>query len=191
MIFFKLGNHENRQMESHEDRNRQNPNSKSHAWADSVLARSQNDPTQVSDADKQWLEQLEYLWHETQKNQHEMQRQSKHCFDSATNPYALVIFLVENSREYVSPKSTTLSYFIIKEFERWSRENSQKFVQVLISEHLKICAFQMATRFHTTLLDPTVKAYQLAHEENEYFLPQLKQLLTNKKYKFVRIFVPS
>ena len=80
----------------------------------------------------------------------------------------------------------TLATAVIREFEKFAKESGPQYSHCL-DKTIKFHAFQIGASAHYALFDPIVKAYQLCHEGNDYFLPIIKHYVDQQKFKEVNI----
>ncbi|XP_069121418.1 exonuclease mut-7 homolog isoform X1 [Argopecten irradians] len=135
---------------------------------------------------RQILEELEYKWgDDTKKDKTDVYRTLRHYLSKCTNPYSLVAFLVEKSKDYHLPKTSTLAYYIMKEFDNWcsSKDNVPKYSQFLLTQELKLHVLHICTRYHMTMVGFAIKAFQLDHPENSFLVPVLRCFLEKHKFK--------
>ncbi|XP_033725310.1 exonuclease mut-7 homolog isoform X2 [Pecten maximus] len=135
---------------------------------------------------KKILEELEDKWgDDTKKDKTNVYRTLRHHLSKCTNPYTLVAYIVEKSKDYHLPKTSTLAYCIMKEFDNWcsSKENIHKYSQFLLTQDLKLHVLHMCTRYHMTMIGLAIKAFQLDHPENSFLVPVLRCFLEKHKFK--------
>ncbi|XP_067661901.1 exonuclease mut-7 homolog isoform X1 [Haliotis asinina] len=152
------------------------------------LRNCMKQPAQTSTNEmKEWLDQIEVKWFdEGNANRAAVHAQVSELltqhFITASNPYSACIYMIERCRDFYTGKTTTLSFYIMKEFERWTRHSKKK-MDDLLSQDIRFHAFLMATERHMTLFDMAVKAFKLRHIGNDYFLPEIKKFLEKGKHK--------
>ncbi|XP_046578003.1 exonuclease mut-7 homolog [Haliotis rubra] len=152
------------------------------------LLNAMKQPAQTSTNEmKEWLDQIEVKWFdEANANRAAVNAQVSELltqhFMAASNPYSACIHMIERCRDFYTGKTTTLSFYIMKEFERWTRHTKKK-MDDLLSQDIRFHAFHMATERHMTLFDMAVKAFKLRHLGNDYFLPEIKKFLEKGKHK--------
>ncbi|XP_071097529.1 exonuclease mut-7 homolog [Haliotis cracherodii] len=156
--------------------------------ASTWLLNAMNKPAQTTTNQmKEWLDHIEVKWFdEANANRAAVNSQvsemlTRH-FGVASNPYSVCIYMIERCRDFYTGKTTTLSFYIMKEFERWTRHTKNK-MDDLLTQDIRFHAFLMATERHMTLFDMAVKAFKLRHIGNDYFLPEIKKFLEKGKHK--------
>ncbi|XP_013417468.1 exonuclease mut-7 homolog isoform X1 [Lingula anatina] len=135
--------------------------------------------------DKSVLVELEKLWTETKDRDKLKSSISQICqrtFSTSENPYLTVIFLVENCEDLRAGKTVSLSFTVMREFEKWAKDNGSQF-EHLLNNGLKLKAFRLVTTFHMLLFDPVVKSFCLRHSGNDYFVPYVKAFISQGKDK--------
>ncbi|XP_071157075.1 exonuclease mut-7 homolog isoform X1 [Mytilus edulis] len=103
-------------------------------------------------------------------------------YSRSSHPYALVIYFIENCREHNSGKTSSLSYYFMKEFLAWLKNTHIVNQKELLTEDIKLRALEACTRYNTALFPMAVTAFQLIQHGNEYMLPHIKAFLEKKKY---------
>ena len=88
-----------------------------------------------------------------------------------------------------SGKTNTLSHYVMREFERWSKDKKGEYDH-LLDNYIRHKAFKLGIRFHLTNFEFIAKAFRLNHPGNEYFISDIRVMLENKKYKEVSISLP-
>ncbi|XP_041370176.1 exonuclease mut-7 homolog isoform X2 [Gigantopelta aegis] len=137
-----------------------------------------------------WHDRLESVWFDDSiKSKSQVinwtSETLKQYFSTASNPFALALYLTQRSRDYLTSKSNTLSYFILKQFDQWLKSPNNTVrgtADSMLTHGFRFSVLRVVTAPHTTLLDLAVKAFNLNHSGNEYCVPVVKELLANKKY---------
>ncbi|XP_021375991.1 exonuclease mut-7 homolog isoform X2 [Mizuhopecten yessoensis] len=160
------------------------PVSSTTQWMTANLDKAQRETT--VDEMRQVLLELEDKWSDdTKKDKTDVYRTFRRHLSHCTNPYTLVTYLVEKSKDYHLPKTSTLAYYIMKEFDNWcsSKDNIPKYSQFLLTQELKLHVLHMCTRFHMTMVGFAIKAFQLNQPDNSFLVPVLRCFLEQRKYK--------
>ena len=76
---------------------------------------------------------------------------------------------------------------VMREFERWISHRKEKYRQ-LVDENMRLDAFSLAisSQKRMAAFDFIVKAFELNHEGNDYFVPCVEVYVLKQKYKEVR-----
>ena len=141
----------------------------------------------------EWHDHLESVWFDdSNKNKTHIVNWTadtlKQYFSNTSNPFALALYFTHRCRDYLTSKSSTLSYFILKQFDQWLKSPNNTVrsrAESLLSRDFRVSALRVVTGPHTTLLDLAVKAFSLNHSSNEYLVPVVKELLAKHKYNQV------
>ncbi|KAL4219645.1 hypothetical protein ACF0H5_022217 [Mactra antiquata] len=105
-------------------------------------------------------------------------------FSQSSNPFALTGYILEKSKDTHVAKTTTLSFLVMKEFDRWCKINRGRCkMSELVNKDLQMKVFYLCARNHLTMFDLAVKCFHLCFPGNECFLPKVKEFVANKKYK--------
>ncbi|XP_062612527.1 exonuclease mut-7 homolog isoform X2 [Saccostrea cucullata] len=126
---------------------------------------------------------LQEMWQE-RKDKSPVLKQFRDYLMKSDNPYAFVVFLLNDSHDLHVHKTATFSYAICKEFDGWLSSphcNIRNKAQVLTPE-IKLEAVSVATRYHTVMFQLVFKTFELKHQGNGYMLPEIKRFLEGKKY---------
>ena len=154
-------------------------------WLASTLAKKQLQPR--SDEMQRILRAVDHMWFDDSKKDrtHVAQFLAKVYTDSV-NPFVLVGFLIDNVRDSHTAKTTTLAFFLLKEFDKWYKFNKRKvYPEKYLSVDLQMHVFDICTRNHLTMLDMAVRCFHLQYPGNDQFLLTVKNFLSKKKYKEV------
>ena len=154
-------------------------------WLASTLAKKQLQPR--SDEMQRILRTVDHMWFDDSKKDrtHVAQYLAKVYTDSV-NPFVLVGFLIDNVRDSHTAKTTTLAFFLLKEFDKWYKFNKRKvYPEKYLSVDLQMHVFDICTRNHLTMLEMAVRCFHLQYPGNDQFLPTVKNFLSKKKYKEV------
>ncbi|XP_060070082.1 exonuclease mut-7 homolog isoform X2 [Ylistrum balloti] len=160
------------------------PVSHTSKWMTANLDQAQRETT-VGEM-RQILEELEDRWgDDTRKDKTDMYRILRHHLSKSTNPYTLVAYIVEKSKDYHLPKTSTLAYYIMKEFDNWCslKDNIPKHSHLLLTQELKLHVLHMCTRYHMTMVGFAIKAFQLDQPDNSFLVPVLRCFLEKHKFK--------
>lgn len=158
----------------------------SETWLKKTL--QQNSPFEPSKSDmNKMLEYIEAKWFdESLKDKSQASTLIREYFSRSCHPYALVLYFIENCRDYKSGKSTTLCFQLMKEFLTWQKNIHIVNQRELLTEDIKLRALQACTSYHTTLFNMATTVFQLNQTGNDYMIPQIKIFLEQKKYNEVR-----
>ena len=76
---------------------------------------------------------------------------------------------------------------VMREFERWISHRKEKYRQ-LVDENMRLDAFSLAisSQKRMAAFDFVVKAFELNHKGNDYFVPCVEVYVLKQKYKEVR-----
>ncbi|KAK3087840.1 hypothetical protein FSP39_011359 [Pinctada imbricata] len=153
------------------------------SWADKFLQKTvELDEVQA----KRKLDTLDAMWFDSStKDKSKVATLLKQYFAQEPNPFALVIYLIEKSRDFHVGKTTTFAYSIMREFNLWCKKQNYSADQLeqLLSRDTKLRALEMCTRYHTTMYNLVLQTYCLRHPGNNYMLPVIQRYLSKKKYK--------
>lgn len=160
------------------------PSAVNSKWMAANLDNAQRETT-VSEM-RDILEELEDKWgDDTRKDKTVVHRTLRLHLSRCTNPYTLVAYIVEKSKDFYQPKTSTLAYYIMKEFDCWCSVNSNipKYSHLLLTQELKLHVLYMCTQYHTTMIGFAINAFQLDHPGNSFLVPVLRCFLEKHKYK--------
>ena len=154
-------------------------------WLASTLAKKQLQPR--SDEMQRILRTVDHMWFDdSRKDKSHVSQYLTKVYTDSINPFVLVGYLLDQVRDSHTAKTTTLSFFIIKEFDKWYKANKRKvYPEKYLSVDLQMHVFDICTRNHLTMLDMAVRCFHLCYTGNDHFLPTVKRFLEKKKYKEV------
>lgn len=134
---------------------------------------------------------LETLWRDNSKKDKTCISQFLSSqFNKSVNPYALVLFLMRSSGDVHVAKTVTLAYFVMKEFEKfWKQNHSRLTTGRFVDKDMQLEAFHLCTRKHLTMFDMALRCFELCYPGNTHFLPTVKNFVRNKKFKEVGIVI--
>ncbi|KAK6177434.1 hypothetical protein SNE40_015537 [Patella caerulea] len=105
---------------------------------------------------------------------------------NAPNPYSLTIFLLENSKDFLTFKTTSLSFFVLKELDKWLNlpQNRNRIDKArLLNEEIRTHVYKVTAGKNFTYFDMAVKVYEMNHKGNDYFVPLVRYNIDNQKFK--------
>ena len=155
-------------------------------WLETTLA--QGPPQQSVTEMNEVFRHLERQWaHGSIKDKTPIVQYLSKQFSHSVNPYILVNFLIRKTEDIHIGKTTTLSFLIMKEFDKWCKGRQGRLnIRQYVTRDVQMEIFDISTRHHLTMFDMAVKCFGLCYPGNDLFLPLVKQFLTKKKYKEVR-----
>ena len=154
-------------------------------WLASTLAKKQLQPR--SDEMQRILRTVDHMWFDgSNKDKTCVSQYLYKVYTDSVNPFVLVGYLIDQVRDSHTAKTTTLAFFILKEFDKWYKMNKRKvYPEKYLSVDLQMHVFDICTRNHLTMLDMAVRCFHLQYPGNDHFLPAVKNFLAKKKYKEV------
>lgn len=154
-------------------------------WLASALAKKQSHPR--SDEMQKILRTVNHMWFDNTnkvKDKSDISHYLATVYTDSVNPFILVGYLIEQVRDTHTAKTTTLSFFIMREFDKWYKANERKvYPEKYLSVDLQMLVFDICTRNHLTMFDMAVRCFHLCYPGNDHFLPTVKNFLEKKKYK--------
>lgn len=130
---------------------------------------------------------LEHMWTDDtrkDKTNRDIAQYLSNMLSRSCNPFALVLFLIDQAKDTHTAKTTTLSFLIMKEFDKWCKMNSCKLdIEKLISKDIQMQIYDICTRNHLTMFDMAVRSFHLCYHGNDHFLPRIRKFIENKKFK--------
>ena len=158
-------------------------------WLASTLAKKQLQPR--ADEMRRVLKTVDHMWFDDSANDKDKKHVSQYLakvYTDSINPFVLVGYLIDQVRDSHTAKTTTLSFFMMKEFDKWYKTNKRKvYPKKYLSMDLQMHVFDICTRNHLTMLDMAVRCFHLCYHGNDQFLPTVKNFLSKKKYKEVDV----
>lgn len=154
-------------------------------WLAQTLAQN---PLQQSAAEmQQILAHLELMWTDDtrkDKSNRDIALYLSSVYSKSVNPFALVVYLIDKAKDTHSAKTTTLSFFILKEFDKWYKINRSRLdVKNMISKDLQLKIYDICTSNHLTMFEMAVRCFHLCYQGNDHFLPKIRDFLEKKKFK--------
>ncbi|XP_053380810.1 exonuclease mut-7 homolog isoform X2 [Mercenaria mercenaria] len=154
-------------------------------WLAQKLAQK---PVQQSEAEmQQIITHLEQMWTDDtrkDKSNRDIAQYLSNVFSKSVNPFALVVFLIDKAKDTHTAKTTTLSFLIMKEFDKWCKMNRNRLdIEKLISKDIQMQIYDICTRNHLTMFDMAVRCFHLCYQGNDHFLPKIRDFVSNKKFK--------
>lgn len=133
----------------------------------------------------QILTNIEWMWSDdTRKDKSSLNEYLSTHFSNSVNPFALVVFLIKKVSDTHVPKTTTLAFTVMREFDKWYKCNHRKFrPDSFLSQQLQMGIFKLCTKNHLILFDTAVRCFHLCYPGNDCFLPRIKMFLEKKKFK--------
>ncbi|KAK0079127.1 hypothetical protein PV325_001691 [Microctonus aethiopoides] len=140
--------------------------------------------TAIDDATNTWLKNLHHIWGLWKKSK-AVTATLYDYFDTAPNPYLSTLRILVNSADFtnVKPKAS-IAMTIVEDFQKWLPDNKDTYKDCLVPD-LKMAAFKLLTRQKNLHLMKLVAGTYEFQSDKEIFLPLLKTMLNEKKYKEV------
>ena len=158
-------------------------------WLASTLAKKQLQPR--ADEMTRILKTVDHMWFDDSAKDKDKKHVSQYLsktYSDSVNPFVLVGYLIDQVRDSHTAKTTTLSFFILKEFDKWYKTNKKKvYPEKYLSMDLQMHVFDICTRNHLTMLDMAVRCFHLCYPGNNQFLPTVRNFLSKQKYKEVHV----
>ena len=158
-------------------------------WLASTLAKKQLQPR--ADEMRRILKTVDHMWFDDSAKDKDRKHVSQYLnkvYTDSINPFVLVGYLIDQVRDSHTAKTTTLSFFMMKEFDKWYKTNKRKvYPERYLSQDLQMHVFDICTRNHLTMLDMAVRCFHLCYPGNDQFLPTVNNFLSKKKYKEVHV----
>ncbi|XP_060579875.1 exonuclease mut-7 homolog [Ruditapes philippinarum] len=136
---------------------------------------------------QQIITNLEHMWTDDtrkDKSNRDIAQYLSNMLFRSCNPFALVLFLIDKAKDTHTAKTTTLSFFMMKEFDKWCKMNNSKLdIEKLISKDIQMKIYDICTRNHMTMFDMAVRCFHLCYHGNDHFLPRIRKFIENKKFK--------
>ncbi|KAH3795422.1 hypothetical protein DPMN_148972 [Dreissena polymorpha] len=152
-------------------------------WAAKILA---SNPAQPSfESMKKISSQLEHMWQDdSNKDRTNISRYLSHQFSNSVNPYVLLIHILQSAADTHVPKTTTLAFWVFKEFEKFCKQNNSRLsVDTYVSKQMQMEIFNLCTVKHMTMFELAVRCFGLCYPGNDQFLPAVRSFVENKKFK--------
>ncbi|XP_011314175.1 exonuclease mut-7 homolog [Fopius arisanus] len=140
--------------------------------------------TSIDEATKTWLKNLHHIW-DLWKESEAVTKTLYDYFDTAPNPYLSTLRLLVNTADFnnIKPKAS-LALTVMNDFRKWLSVQKAMYTECLVPD-LKLAALRLVMKQKSMkLVELVSNAYEL-ETNNELFLPFLKGMLHEKKYKEV------
>jgi hypothetical protein len=104
--------------------------------------------------------------------------------DDSSEPFWLILLLIENSKDFSVNKYNTSACLIAKLFEKWLNlpQNIKRLENFKPDESIKKEALLISTRYNLQILEYLVKPYQL-HVDNNYLIEIVKKKIDKLDFK--------
>lgn len=136
---------------------------------------------------QQVITHVERMWTDDSKkdrSNRDVTRYLSSMYSKSVNPFALVVYLIDKAKDTHTAKTTTLSFLILKEFDKWCKINHSRLsVDTLISKDIQMQIYAICTRNHLTMFEMAVKCFRLCYPGNDHFLPKIRNFIKEKKFK--------
>ncbi|KAK3600347.1 hypothetical protein CHS0354_015943 [Potamilus streckersoni] len=136
---------------------------------------------------KKILDYVDSIWFDDHKipDNSKIGQYLTQAFSSSCNPFFLTAYLVLNARDNLKGKTTTLSFFIMKEFDKWYRQNRhhigdphQYFVEKLQKRIFMVCV-----QNHMAMFDMCVRCFDMYQpKDNKFYIEEIRAFMDKKKY---------
>ncbi|XP_071443856.1 exonuclease mut-7 homolog isoform X2 [Hetaerina americana] len=146
-----------------------------------VLAEARHNLPVESDKYRNELQQMQYLWHGYGESP-KITTILEDCFSSEENPYIIALHLMASTEDFLLSKKTSLPFFVMKTFHKWITNNKNHMKSLLTTDVKLNSFFVVNQQKNTWLLKLVAEIYCLA-EENEMFLPYIREQLAHQKFK--------
>ncbi|KAL3871620.1 hypothetical protein ACJMK2_039607 [Sinanodonta woodiana] len=153
-----------------------------------VVQALKQKPVQQSEMEmRQILNYVDSIWFDD----HKMPDNSKigqyltRAFSSSCNPFVLAAYLVLNARDCLKGKTTTLSFFIMKEFDKWYRQNQRRIgdPHQYFTENLQMPIFMVCIHNHMSMFDMCVRCFDMYQPKNStFYIKEIRTFMDKKKY---------
>ncbi|XP_011495833.1 PREDICTED: exonuclease mut-7 homolog [Ceratosolen solmsi marchali] len=136
----------------------------------------------IDNATKTWLNSLHLIW-SCWKKSVAVTRTLHEYFETAPNPYLSTLKILVNTNHFYQIKiKSSLAVTIIEEFEKWINPVKNNYKYCLYPE-LKVAAFKLVSKQKCLQFVRMVSDVYEFSTDNIYFIPFIKELIRNKKFK--------
>ncbi|XP_015124097.1 exonuclease mut-7 homolog [Diachasma alloeum] len=140
--------------------------------------------TSIDEATKTWLKYLHHIW-DLWKKSDAVTKTLYDYFDTAPNPYLSALRLLVNTADFnnIKPKAS-LALTVMNDFQKWLSLHKAAYSEYLFPD-LKLAVLRLVMKQKSMQLVKLVSSTYELETNNELFLPFLKSMLYEKKYKEV------
>ncbi|XP_033311571.1 exonuclease mut-7 homolog isoform X2 [Bombus bifarius] len=150
-----------------------------------LSAKNEKDLTFFSNVDKatqEWLKSLESIWQLWKKGD-VISKTLIEYFDSAPDPYLSTIRLLVNTSDFKHiKKNSSLAFTVIEEFANWLKLE-KPIRKLFLDVEIKLATFQLIIKQKNMEFIKMVAVTYEFIEHKEEFLPIIKEVIKEKKYK--------
>ncbi|XP_071482503.1 exonuclease mut-7 homolog [Diadema antillarum] len=135
-----------------------------------------------------WLEPMEELWEDQQQKAKveiiQLLRRALSSVDPRLH-YALVLDLLDHSRDLRKKKPETLGLYILRGFEAWLKANplSAEVKSSILTPELRSLAFHLAASSHSNVFDFLSRIYNLQGPDNSFLVSRVNIMLARQQFK--------
>uniref|UniRef100_A0A2C9JMJ3 3'-5' exonuclease domain-containing protein n=1 Tax=Biomphalaria glabrata TaxID=6526 RepID=A0A2C9JMJ3_BIOGL len=152
-------------------------------------AANQSKQTLPNNVLDNYLEQLSNVWHSREFIDNKAKGEAIYSrlvafMKDSPNPWETALYLITSASDYSAAKTTTLSFTILTQFQKWvaSSENTHHGKEdSFLSEDLRSRVFYATSGRHMPYFKTAVKAFLLDNPGNVYLLPACRALLARNK----------